>query len=109
VRKKNIEREVSTTVRRLGNMGNSCSDPCSTRASYSSEFPPKQFHDGMKTLTTTAAAQAQVRRDVHFATFSICISSMRPTTACSVVKDASTVTATNRSLTPTVSRVSGNT
>jgi len=49
-------------------MGNSCSDPCSTRASYSSEFPPKQFHDGMKTLNTTAA-QAQVRRDVHFATF----------------------------------------
>jgi hypothetical protein len=38
---------------------------------------------------------------------SICISSMRPTTACSVVKDASTVTATNSSLTPTASRVSG--
>jgi hypothetical protein len=35
----------------------------------------------------------------------MCISSMRPTTACSVVKDASTVTATNSSLTPTVSRV----
>jgi hypothetical protein len=28
---------------------------------------------------------------------SMCISSMRPTTACSVVKDASTVTATNSS------------
>jgi hypothetical protein len=38
---------------------------------------------------------------------SMCISSMRPTTACSVVKDASTVTATNISLTPTDSRVSG--
>ena len=38
---------------------------------------------------------------------SMCISSMRPTTACSVVKDASTVTATNSSLTPTASRVSG--
>ncbi len=37
---------------------------------------------------------------------SICISSMRPTTVCSVVKDASTVTATNSSLTPTASRVS---
>jgi hypothetical protein len=37
----------------------------------------------------------------------ICISSMRPTTACSVVKDASTVTATNSLLTPTTSRVSG--
>ncbi len=37
----------------------------------------------------------------------MCISSMRPTTACSVVKDASTVTATNSSLTPTASRVSG--
>jgi hypothetical protein len=35
---------------------------------------------------------------------SMCISSMRPTTACSVVKDASTVTATNSSLTPTASR-----
>ncbi len=40
-------------------------------------------------------------------TLSMCISSMRPTTACSVVKDASTVTATNRSLTQTASRVSG--
>jgi hypothetical protein len=38
---------------------------------------------------------------------SMCISSMRPTTVCSVVKDASTVTATNSSLTPTASRVSG--
>ena len=38
---------------------------------------------------------------------SMCISSMRPTTVCSVVKDSSTVTATNRSLTPTASRVSG--
>jgi hypothetical protein len=38
---------------------------------------------------------------------SICISSMCPTTACSVVKDASTVTATKNSLTPTVSRVPG--
>ena len=38
---------------------------------------------------------------------SMCISSMRPTTACSVVKDASTVTTTNSSLTPTASRVSG--
>jgi len=38
---------------------------------------------------------------------SMCISSMRPTTACSVVKDSSTVTATNSSLTPTASRVSG--
>jgi hypothetical protein len=38
---------------------------------------------------------------------SICISSMRPTTTCSVVKDASTVTATNSSLPPTVSRVPG--
>ncbi len=38
---------------------------------------------------------------------SICISSMRPTSVCSVVKDVSTVTATNTSLTPTDSRVSG--
>jgi hypothetical protein len=38
---------------------------------------------------------------------SICISSMRPTTSCSVVKDTSTVTVTNSSLTPTTSRVSG--
>jgi len=30
-----------------------------------------------------------------------------PETVCSVVKDASTVTTTNRSLTPTTSRVSG--
>jgi hypothetical protein len=37
----------------------------------------------------------------------ISISSMCPTTACSVVKDTSTVTTTNSSLTPTVSRVSG--
>jgi hypothetical protein len=49
-------------------MGNSCSDRGSTRATYNSEFPPKQFHDGMKALNTTDA-QAQVRRDVHFATF----------------------------------------
>ena len=32
-------------------------------------------------------------------TLSMCISSMCPTTVCSVVKDTSTVTATNRSLT----------
>ena len=38
---------------------------------------------------------------------SMCISSMRPTTVCSVVKDALTVTATNSSLTSTVSRASG--
>ncbi len=38
---------------------------------------------------------------------SMCISFMRPTTACSVVKDVSTVTSTNSSLTPTDSRVSG--
>jgi hypothetical protein len=34
-------------------------------------------------------------------TISMCISSMCPTTVCSVVKDASTVTTTNSSLTPT--------
>jgi hypothetical protein len=34
---------------------------------------------------------------------SMCISCMCPTTACSVVKDTSTVTSTNNSLTPTVS------
>ncbi len=44
---------------------------------------------------------------VVLTTISMCISSMRPTTACSVVKDVSTVTATNSSLTPTASRVSG--
>ncbi len=38
---------------------------------------------------------------------SMCISSMCPTTVCSVVKDASTVTTTNNSLTQTASRVSG--
>ncbi len=38
---------------------------------------------------------------------SMCISSMSPVTVCSVVKDESTVTTTNSSLTPTASRVSG--
>ena len=38
---------------------------------------------------------------------SMCISSMCPTTVCSVVKDESTVTTTNRFFTLTVSRVSG--
>ena len=44
---------------------------------------------------------------VDLTEISMCISSMCPTTACSVVKDSSTVTATNSSLTQTVSRVSG--
>ncbi len=39
---------------------------------------------------------------VVFTAISMCISSMCPTTTCSVVKDVSTVTTTNNSLTPTV-------
>ncbi len=44
---------------------------------------------------------------VALTTLSMWISSMCPTTACSVGKDESTVTSTNRSLTLTTSRVSG--
>jgi hypothetical protein len=70
-------------------------------------------HQGTDTLAVFVRKSSRESGDTYptigavLTVMSMCISSIRPTTTCSVVKDSSTVTATNTSLTPTVSRVSG--